>query len=154
MSFWGQLVEKLVFGRFGLNLSVFEKLLISYSCISFMKYYALRSFCINLLYFSKIHFSRFLTDRRCFSTDWNCNKIFWLESAWLDWYSIDAQLIETEKILVSKIFTNFFFMHHLCLGFRCIALFSVSILHFCSHIFHHFHTQHAYTLLNLVLNLM
>ena len=39
-----KLVEKLVFGRSGLNSSVFEKLLISYSCISFMKYYALRSF--------------------------------------------------------------------------------------------------------------
>ena len=50
----------------------FEKLLISYSCISFMKYCALRSFYIKLLCFSK----------------------FW-----------------------------FFFMHHLCLGFTCIALF-------------------------------
>ena len=36
------MIQKCVFGRFGLNLSVFEKLLISYSCISFMKYYALR----------------------------------------------------------------------------------------------------------------
>ena len=34
----------------------------------------------------------------------------------------------------------FFFMHHLCLGFTYIALFSVSILHFCNHMSHHFHT--------------
>ena len=47
------MVEKLVFGRFWLNSSIFEKLLISYSCISFMKHYALRSFCIKLLCFSK-----------------------------------------------------------------------------------------------------
>ena len=35
----------------------FEKLLISYSCISFIKYCALRSFCIKLLcFFQKIWF--------------------------------------------------------------------------------------------------
>ena len=51
--FEDNLIEKLVFGRFWLNYSVFKKLLISYSCISFMKHYALRSFCIKLLCFSK-----------------------------------------------------------------------------------------------------
>ena len=34
----------------------FEKLLITYSCILFIIYCALRSFCIKLLYFSKIWF--------------------------------------------------------------------------------------------------
>ena len=47
------LTEKLVFGRSGLNPSVFEKLLISYSCILFIKHCVLRSFCIKLLSFSK-----------------------------------------------------------------------------------------------------
>ena len=47
------LIKKIVFGKSGLNFSVFEKLLISYSCISFMKHYALRSFFIKLLCFSK-----------------------------------------------------------------------------------------------------
>ena len=56
MSFGEKLVEKLVFGRSGLNSSVFEKLLISYSCILFVKYCTLRSFCIKLLCFSKIWF--------------------------------------------------------------------------------------------------
>ena len=44
------------FGKSRLNSSVFEKLLISYSSISFMKYCALRSFCIKLFYFSKSWF--------------------------------------------------------------------------------------------------
>ena len=43
------MIEKLVFGRFGLNSSVFEKKLISYSCISFIKHCVLRSFCIKLI---------------------------------------------------------------------------------------------------------
>ena len=51
-----KLIENLVFGRSRLNSSVFEKLLISYSCILFMKYCALRSFCIKLFCFSKIWF--------------------------------------------------------------------------------------------------
>ena len=78
---------------------LFEKILISYSCISFMKYYALRSFYINLLCFSKVHFSKFLIDRTCFLTDRNCNKNFQFLSIWPN-----------------------FFLHHLCLGFTCIAL--------------------------------
>ena len=48
------MIENLVFGRSGLSSNVFEKLLISYSCISFMKYHALRSFYTNFLCFSKI----------------------------------------------------------------------------------------------------
>ena len=54
--FEDKLIQKCVFWRFGLNLSVFEKILISYSCISFMKQCALRSFCIKMLCFSKIYF--------------------------------------------------------------------------------------------------
>ena len=107
MSFGDKLVEKLLFGRSRLNSS------------------ALRSFYSKMLYFSKkIDFSRFSIDRICLLTDRNCDNNFWLESAWLNWYSIDARLIETEKFSVSKFFTKvfFFFMHHLCLGFTCIAL--------------------------------
>ena len=51
-----KLIQKCVFGRSGLNTSVFEKHFISYSCILFIKYYALRSFCIKLHCFSKILF--------------------------------------------------------------------------------------------------
>ena len=49
-----KLIQKCVFGRSGLNTSIFEKHFISYSCIIFIKYYALRSFCIKLLCFFKI----------------------------------------------------------------------------------------------------
>ena len=50
---WGQIDWKFIFGRSGLNSWVFEKLFILYSCILFIKYYALGSFCIKMLYFSK-----------------------------------------------------------------------------------------------------
>ena len=78
--FENNFIEKLVFGRFGLNSSVFEKLFVSYSCILFIKQCTLRSFCINLLCVSNFHFSKFLIDRSCFS-DWNCDINFWFESA-------------------------------------------------------------------------
>ena len=69
-------------------------------------------------------------------------KLFFLKLvfAWLDWYLIVARPIETEKFSISKFLTKLFFMHQLCLGFTCIALFSVFILQFCSHISHCFHT--------------
>ena len=51
-----KLFQKCVFGRSGLNTSVFEKHFISYSCILFIKYYTLRSFYLKLLCFSKICF--------------------------------------------------------------------------------------------------
>ena len=50
------LIENLIFGRSGFNISVFEKHFISYSCILFIIYCALRSFCIKMLCFSKIYF--------------------------------------------------------------------------------------------------
>ena len=56
MSFEDKLFKKLVFGRSGLNSSVFEKLYISYSCILSIKQCDLRSFYIKMLYFSKNYF--------------------------------------------------------------------------------------------------
>ena len=47
------MIENLIFGKSGFNTSVFEEHFISYSCILFIKYYALRSFYIKLLCFSK-----------------------------------------------------------------------------------------------------
>ena len=54
LDFDANWLKKLIFIGSGLNSSAFEKLLISYSCISLMKYCALRSFYIKLLYFFKI----------------------------------------------------------------------------------------------------
>ena len=47
------MIENLIFGKTEFKTSVFEKHFISYLCILFIKYYALRSFCIKLLCFSK-----------------------------------------------------------------------------------------------------
>ena len=99
MRFEDNLIENLDFGRFGLNSSIFEKLFISYSCILLIIQCALRSFCIKMLYFlkQKTDCSRFSINRTCCSIDQNCDKNFGL--------------------------TKFFFMHHLRLGFTCIAFF-------------------------------
>ena len=46
-------IENLNFGKTGFKTCVFEKYFISYSCMWFIKFNALRSFCIILLCFSK-----------------------------------------------------------------------------------------------------
>ena len=45
-------------------------------------------------------------------------------------------LIETGKFSVFRFMTNPFFHASFVFGFTCIALFSLSILHFCNHISH------------------
>ena len=55
-DFKGRMVENLNFGKTGFKTCVLEKHFISYSCILFIKFYTLRSFCINLLCFSKTCF--------------------------------------------------------------------------------------------------
>ena len=60
LSFGDKKCENLVFGRSGLNSSVFGKLLNSFSCISFMKYVGLSGFCIKLpLFFKNFKFPDF-----------------------------------------------------------------------------------------------
>ena len=56
----GELFENLNFGKTEFKTSVFKKYFISYSSIIFIKYYALRSFCIKLLcFFKKLFFPEF-----------------------------------------------------------------------------------------------
>ena len=76
----------------------FKKLLISYSCISFMKHCALRSFCINCSIFQKFEFSRFSIDWSCCLTDRDCDKKFGLNMLG----SIGARLIEIWTMSVLK----------------------------------------------------
>ena len=118
MYFEDKFIENLDFGRSGLNLRVFEKLFISYSCILFIIQCALKSFYIKMLYFSKIWF---------FQTFDRSNLYF------------DQSKLRL-KFSVFKFLTNLFF--HASFMFRihmhCIVF--VSILQFCSHIFHYFHT--------------
>ena len=98
------MIENLVFGRSGLNSSVFEKLYISYSCILFIKQRDLRSFYIKLLCFSKNYFfqifdrSNLLLNR---SKMWQKIRF---ESAWLDRFSIDARLIRYDFWPIESVF--------------------------------------------------
>ena len=84
------MIKNLYFGGSGFNTIIFEKYFISYSCILFIKYYALRSFCIKLLYFSK---TLIFPDFRSIELllDWSKLRLKnWFESArfdhcWINW---------------------------------------------------------------------
>ena len=140
MRIGDKLIENLDFGKSRLNSSVFEKLFVSYSCIFFIKQCVLRSFCIKMLCFSKIWF---------FHTFDQSNLFFDQSKLWLkflirvyltrlmfDQFSIDRNW----KIFSFYVFYQIFF--HASFMFRihmhCIVF--VSILQFCSHISHCFHT--------------
>ena len=75
-----------------LKTNVFEKLLNSFSCISFMKLFGSSVFCINFCYFSKILFSRILINQTCFLINWKSlvfQGLVSLVRLVLDWYSND-----------------------------------------------------------------
>ena len=85
LRFKEKLIENLIFGRYGFNIGFFEKHFISYSCILFIKYCALRSFCIKMLSFSKICFFQNF-DRSNLFLNWSKLRLkIWFESTWLDW---------------------------------------------------------------------
>ena len=99
------MIEKFVFGRSRLNSSVFEKLLILYSCISFIKLCALRNFYIKMLCFSKIWFFQ----------------IF-------DWSNLSLDRLKLKNFQFLSFWPNFFFhasfmfrIHMQCIVF-CIHL--------------------------------
>ena len=70
-------IENLNFGKTGFKTCVFEKYFISYSCMCFILFNALRSFCVKNAVFKKkkkkTDFSRISTNRTCFSIDRNCD---------------------------------------------------------------------------------
>ena len=141
MRFEDKLIENLDFGRSRLNSSVFEKLLISYSCISFMKYYALRSFLHKIaLFFKNLFFLDFRSIEPVFRSIKIVIKIFDLSLP----DSIDVQSILNRSQLKNFQFLCFWpkFFFHASFVFRihmyCIVF--VSILQFCSHISQCFHT--------------
>ena len=78
------LIENLIFGRSGFNTSVFEKHFISYSCILFIIYCTLRSFCIKMLCFSKICFFQNFDRSNLFLHRSKLRLKFWFESAYLN----------------------------------------------------------------------
>ena len=67
-------IENLNDGKTRFKTCVFEKHFISYSCILFIKFNALRSFCTKFaLIFQKLVFSRISIDRTYFSINRNCD---------------------------------------------------------------------------------
>ena len=123
---WGQIDWKSCFWKIWINSRVFEKLFISYSCILFINYYALRSFCIKMLRCSKIWFFQ-IFDRLNLLLDQS--KLWlkiWFESAWLDPCLSDAGSIEYVFQSIEPIFrlienwSESFLKHEL---FTCSSLF-------------------------------
>ena len=72
-------IENLNFGKTGFKTCVFEKHFILYSCMWFIKFNALRSFCFILLCFSKIWFFQ-IFNRSNLLLDWSKLKIFQFRS--------------------------------------------------------------------------
>ena len=137
-----KLIQKYVFGRSWLNTSVFEKHFILYSCILFIKYYALRSFCIKMLYFSKkLIFPDFRSIEPIARPIKIAIKIFGLNLP----NSIGIRSIETKNFQFLSIWPNFFhasfmfriYMHcivfciHLAVLRLYLSLFShITCIHF------------------------
>ena len=82
------------FGRSRFNTSVFEKHFISYSCIFFIKYYALRSFCIKLLCFLKNWFFQNFNRSNLFLDRSKLRLKIWFGSVYFDQCSIVVGSIE------------------------------------------------------------
>ena len=112
--------ENLNFGKTGFQTSVFEKYFLSYSCISSIKFNALRSFCNFLLYFSRNFFFFFFFlnfDRSKVFFDWS--KLQLKVLAWLCVFrsiepifrSIESHIesfLKTEFLTCSSLFKLFF----------------------------------------------
>ena len=90
----GKLFENFNFGKIGSKTCVFEKHFISYSCIFSIKYYALRSFCIKLLCFSKNWFFQNFGRSKLFLDQSKLQLKFWFGSMCLDRCSIGSGSIE------------------------------------------------------------
>ena len=115
------MIKNLYFGGSGFNTIIFEKYFISYSCILFIKYYALRSFCIKLLYFWK---TLIFPDFRSIELllDWSKLRLKnWFESArfdhcWINWRhfrSIESNFRSIENHIESFLKLSFHVFYHL-----------------------------------------
>ena len=123
-ALWGQIDWKSWFWKIWVEFKCFWKTFRLILMHFFIKQRALRSSCIKMLCFSKIWFfqtfnrSNLLFDQsklRLKFLVWVC-----LTRLMFDRFSIDRNW----KIFGFYVFDQIvFFMHHLCLGFTCIALF-------------------------------
>ena len=142
MRFEDKLIENLDFGRSGLNSSVFEKLFVSYSCIFLIiKQCVLRSFYIKMLCFSKIWFFQTFDRSNLFFDQSKLRLKFlvwvYLTRLMFNRFSIDRNW----KIFSFYVFNQIVFFHaSFVFRIHIHCIFFVSILQFCSHISHCFHT--------------
>ena len=148
------MVEKLVFGRSGLNSSVFEKLFVSYLCIFFIKQCPLTSFCIKMLCFSKIWFFQTFDRSNLFfdQSKLRLKFLVWvcLTRLMFNRFSIDRNWKIFSFYVLDQNFVHASFMfriHMHCIDFLHPSC-SFAVISFI--VF----TQHAYTLLNWILNLI
>ena len=80
-----------------LKTNVFEKLLNSFSCISFMKLFGLSVFCINFCYFSKNLVSQNFNWSNMFFDQLKIPCFSRIGLGWFDWYLIGTRMIEFRK---------------------------------------------------------
>ena len=150
-ALWGQIDWKSWFWKIWVEFKCFWKtfrLIVMH--FFFIKQWALRSFCIKMLCFSKFWFFQTFNRSNLF---FDQSKLWLKFLVWvyLTWLMFDRSQLKNLSFLC--FWPNFFFMHHLCLWFTCIALFlypSCSFAVISLIVF----TQHAYILLYWVLNLI
>ena len=113
---WGQIDGK----------SYFWKIWVEYKC--FWKNFHLifmhsihKILCFEEFLHKIALFFRFLIDRVWFSINWKIPDFSSLASAWLNWYSIDARPIETEKFSFFKYLTGLFFLFMFKIHMHCIV---------------------------------
>ena len=105
-EFKEKLIENFIFRRSGFHTSVFEKHLILYTCILFIKYHALRSLCIKLLYFSKFCIFQIFDRWNLFLDRSKLRLKLWFESVWFDRCSIATGLIKCNFRSIDYIFRS------------------------------------------------
>ena len=110
------MVEDLNFGKNKFKTCVFEKNFISYSCILFIKFNALRSFCIKLLCFSKNCVFQIFDQSNLFLDRSKMRLKFWFEPNLLDrcwinwkWFSIDRIYFSINRKSYREFFKTYVF---------------------------------------------
>ena len=124
-NFWEEKSKTLVW-KLKLNIMCFEKILESFSHVTCHQKYFKNWFCRKISSFFKNY--EFWSIECVFLSikNFTVSKHDLLHDSIDTWSILDRSKLENFQFL--NFWPNFFFMHHLCLGFTCIALFSISIL--------------------------
>ena len=130
------MIENLNIGKTAFKTSVFKKYFISYSCILFIKFNALRSFCIKLLWISNFGFfhnfdwsNLFLDRSKLRLKFWSASICFdrcLIDVGLVEAFSIDRTLFSINRKLYREFFKNLSFSRVQTL-FKLFKTFSLSI---------------------------